>query len=171
MLNCPNCGQQNPAGSAFCSNCGAQLQMYVPPKKNGLPIPAIIGICIAVVVLIFGGLYMLGGNDPEYKTADKLELADIVGTWRLVDESKKDTMTEEIKISEDEITTDSGEKIAARYSTVTDEDTVIISDTDNIFTANMVELRLEKRKVNGIEHVVLAVYNSSDDSWGYYVRK
>lgn len=171
MSNCPNCGHQNPAGTTFCNNCGAQLQVYASTKKKGLSIPAIIGIRVAVVVLIFGGLYMLGNNDPEYKTADKLELADIEGTWDLVGESKSGKMTDQIKINEDEITTDSGDKVEARYSSVTDDNTLIIADSNNIFTANYFELRLERRKVDGEDRVVLAVYVDSQDCWGYYVRK
>lgn len=173
MFNCPNCGKQNPIGSSFCSQCGYNLQIYPAPKRNsGLPVPAIIAICVAAVVLLFGGLYILGSNnDPEYKTADKLELADIEGTWDLVDESKSGQMTDQIKISEDEITTDSGEKIVPRYSSVTNGDTLVISDSKNIFSANMIEMRLEKRKVDNKDRVVLAVYVDDDTGWGYYTRK
>lgn len=173
MFNCPNCGKQNPIGSSFCSQCGYNLQIYPAPKRNsGLPVPAIIAICVAAVVLLFGGLYILGfNNDPEYKTADKLELADIEGTWDLVDESKSGQMTDQIKISEDEITTDSGEKIVPRYSSVTNGDTLVISDSKNIFSANMIEMRLEKRKVDNKDRVVLAVYVDDDTGWGYYTRK
>lgn len=173
MFNCPNCGKQNPPGAAFCSQCGYNLQIYqVPPKKSGLPVPAIVAICVAVVVLLLGGLYVLGSNnDPEYKTADKIELTDIEGTWDLVGESKSGQMTDQIKISEDEITTDSGAKIVPRYSSVTDGDTLVISDSKNIFSANMIEMRLEKRKVNNRERVVLAVYVDDDTGWGYYIRK
>lgn len=173
MFNCPNCGKQNPIGSSFCSQCGYNLQVYPAPKRNsGLPVPAIIAICVAAVVLLLGGLYILGSNnDPEYKTADKLELADIEGTWDLVDESKSGQMTDQIKISEDEITTDSGEKIVPRYSSVTNGDTLVISDSKNIFSANMIEMRLEKRKIDNEDRVVLAVYVDDDTGWGYYTRK
>lgn len=172
MFNCPNCGKQAPPGAIFCSQCGYNLQMYqVPPKKSGLPVPAIVAICVAVVVLLLGGLYIFSNNDPEYKTAAQLELTDIEGTWDLVDESKSGQMTAQIKISTDEITTASGEKIVPRYSSVTDGDTLIISDSKNIFSANMIEMRLEKRNVNKRARVVLAVYVDEDTGWGYYVRK
>lgn len=176
MQNCPNCGKQKPPGVAFCSQCGFNFQAYpqgpARPKRNGLPVPAIIGICIAVVFVLFGGIYFItSNNDPEYKTADKIELADIEGTWELAAESKSDAMTKQIKISEDEISTDSGEKFVPRYSSVTNDDTLIITDSNNIFTANRMELRLEKRKINNKDRVVLAVYVDEDTGWGYYIRK
>ena len=54
---------------------------------------------------------------------------------------------------------------------MTDGDTLVISDSKNIFSANMIEMRLEKRKVNNRERVVLAVYVDDDTGWGYYIRK
>lgn len=171
MLKCPNCGYQNPYGTTFCSNCGTQLQLYTSPKKKRSPVPIVIGVCVAVVVLIFGGLYMLGNNDPEYKPADKLELADIEGTWDLVGESENGVMTKHITITEDEITTNSGDKVEARYKSVTDNNTLIIANSDNIFTADYFELRLEKRKIDGEDRVVLVVYVDYENSWGYYVRE
>lgn len=173
MQICPNCGNHNPPNVAFCSQCGFNLHPYqMPPKKQGLPVPAIIGICVAVVFLLFGGLYLIGSNnDPEYKSVDKLELADIEGTWDLVAESKSNSMTEQIKISEDKISFASGDSFVPRYSSVTDGDTLIISDSDNIFNANIVELRLEKRKIDNKDRVVLAVYVDEDTGWGYYIRK
>src|SRR6266516_4396147 len=33
MQTCPSCGAQNPAGEAFCSNCGANMM--------GMPAPAV----------------------------------------------------------------------------------------------------------------------------------
>lgn len=114
---------------------------------------------------------MLGNNDPEYKPADKLELADIEGTWDLVGESENGVMTKHITITEDEITTNSGDKVEARYKSVTDNNTLIIANSDNIFTADYFELRLEKRKIDGEDRVVLVVYVDYENSWGYYVRE
>jgi class 3 adenylate cyclase len=35
-VNCPTCGHENPAGSRFCNNCGAQLgtEPSTPPERK-----------------------------------------------------------------------------------------------------------------------------------------
>lgn len=67
MVRCPNCGTENPEGSAFCGNCGTALTKQAPvvppvpkPEKKGLPLPVLIGIgALIVLVVCIGGIVVL----------------------------------------------------------------------------------------------------------------
>src|SRR5690348_4571650 len=68
MVRCPNCGTENPEGSAFCGNCGTPLtkatttiQPVPQPEKKGLPLPVLIGVgALIVLVVCIGGIVALG---------------------------------------------------------------------------------------------------------------
>ncbi|MFZ3150489.1 MAG: RDD family protein [Anaerolineaceae bacterium] len=37
-MNCPTCGQAQPAGAQFCNNCGASLAIQIPVKPASEPV-------------------------------------------------------------------------------------------------------------------------------------
>lgn len=67
---CPNCGSNNPDGTAFCANCGSPVSnggMTPPPVFNGNPFPGghieqrNIALCIILSIITCGiyGLYWI----------------------------------------------------------------------------------------------------------------
>lgn len=73
-MKCPSCGAENPDGSKFCNECGAQLttppttpssgrQDQAPPrKKKGKGCLLGVGVLVGLVVLV-GIIASLNGND------------------------------------------------------------------------------------------------------------
>ncbi|MCR5092605.1 MAG: zinc-ribbon domain-containing protein [Lachnospiraceae bacterium] len=86
---CPNCGNQIPDGSQFCSECGTKLgaaesapQMQQPvnalpqrnmqsdqqsgiPAQKQLPVKTIVIVAVAAILLVFVGIMVLGGSDAK----------------------------------------------------------------------------------------------------------
>ncbi|MBD5068941.1 MAG: zinc-ribbon domain-containing protein [Lactobacillus sp.] len=87
---CPTCGYQNLPKDKFCQQCGLAL-----PKTSRSKLPVVIIISFLFFTVIGTGIaYHFGviNNDPKYVKYDKLEPKDVTGTWKLVDETKKDIL-------------------------------------------------------------------------------
>jgi hypothetical protein len=55
MIHCARCGSANVGGAQFCSGCGSQLRMVMPP-----PPPAGNGRAVIALVLGIAGLFFCG---------------------------------------------------------------------------------------------------------------
>jgi len=73
---CPQCGQENEQGVAFCSRCGYRFQIpQLKPRVNYL----IVGILVAIIVVALGiGLYFLIGSIASPPQITELNLSQLV---------------------------------------------------------------------------------------------
>lgn len=171
---CPTCGYQNLPRDKFCQQCG-----FVLPKTSRSKLPVVIIISFLLFTSIGTGLaYHFGviNNDPKYVKYDKVELKDVTGKWKFVEETKKDVLdksTRSFEITPSKVTyrvksSKELQKIDLSLRIVDKSSKLIVFANKD--ASNYLAFRLKKHKIDGVERTVLAL-PVQDGEWAYFVRE
>lgn len=171
---CPTCGYQNSPREKFCQQCGLIL-----PKASRSKLPVVIIVSFLLFTAIGTGLaYHFGviNNDPKYVKYDKIELKDVTGKWKFVEETKKGILDKNLRsfeITPSKITyrvksSKELQKIDLSLRIVDKSSKLIVFANKD--ASNWLAFRLKKHKINGVERTVLA-FPVQDGEWAYFVRE